>query len=297
MVDVTLIGSASEKYAYRFNRFQEECNARGLSMQAIDPAHAAVGTGRNGERDIIVNGQQMETESAMVLRITPFGRMGAVLENIFVDNGAKHMWLTDGNGRQRILGKTGMADRFAALQVPTPRTYVMGKHSTVEDCVQYFDGQFPLILKAEAGPQTCGIGVMLAESERSLKPLIEYFRSQNILIVVQEFIAESSGIDYRIVVLGDEVIAAVKRDNSGKDFRSNIAQGGSAASVEIDEEMKQIAIRAARAHGVVFGGVDILPSNQGSVVTEVNTPCDFSFVEEVTGVNVVGQLLDYVMAR
>lgn len=294
---IALIGKQGEKYQYRYDRYKEEAEKRGCEVIEINPTKASVGIARDGKRQLVVGGKAIEPQADAVFMVTPFGKNAKLIENAYIDNGAKSMWIPDSNARHRLFGKTGQGDRFASMQVPTPRTFVVTNASDVDAAIEYFNSEFPLILKAESGPQTCGIGVMIAESERSLKPMVEFLATQNTGVVVQEFIEESAGIDYRVVVVGDEVVGAVKRDNSGDDFRANIAQGGTASIEEVSDEIKEIAVKACKANGALFGGVDILPTKTGPVVIEVNTPCDFSFVEEVTGVNVVGLLLDYVLAR
>lgn len=294
---IAVIGKQGKKYQYRYDRYAEEAKKRGAELVIIDHLNSSVGIGRDGSRYIVSDGKQISLEADAVFRITPSGKVGKLIENAFIDNGSKSIWVGNEVVRNTVYGKTGQADRFASAAIPTPSSFVITSEKDVDACIEYFKGQYPLVLKVEAGPQNSGVGVMIAESARSLKPILEFHTSQKTAVVVQEFIAESAGVDYRVVVVGDQVVGAVKRDNSGDDFRSNIAQGGTATIEEISDEMKELAVAACKTNGAVFGGVDIMISNDGPLVTEVNTPCDFSFVEEVTGVNVVGLLLDYVLAR
>jgi len=153
-------------------------------------------------------------------------------------------------------------------------------------------GGAPVVIKLLEGTQ--GIGVVLADTERSAKSVIEAFRGANVNILVQEFIKEAGGTDIRALVVGGKVIAAMKRTGAEGEFRSNLHRGGSAAAVKISPEERSTAVRAAKTMGLNVCGVDMLRSNHGAVVMEVNSSPGLEGVEKATGIDVAGKIIDFL---
>ncbi len=153
-------------------------------------------------------------------------------------------------------------------------------------------GKAPLVLKLLEGTQ--GRGVVLAETQKAAESVIQAFRGLQANILVQEFIAESKGADVRCVVIGNKVVAAMKRQAEEGEFRSNLHQGGSASSVKISAQERAAAIKAAKSLGLRFAGVDLLRSNEGPKVLEVNSSPGLEGVENVTGINIAGQVIEYL---
>ncbi|MEJ2119935.1 MAG: 30S ribosomal protein S6--L-glutamate ligase [Alphaproteobacteria bacterium] len=153
-------------------------------------------------------------------------------------------------------------------------------------------GGAPVVIKLLEGTQ--GIGVVLGETERSAKSVIEAFRGANVNILVQEFIKEAGGTDIRALVIGERVIAAMKRTGAADDFRSNLHRGGSAQSIKITPEERSTAVRAARIMGLNVCGVDMLRSNHGPVVMEVNSSPGLEGVEKATGIDVAGKIIEFI---
>jgi len=141
---------------------------------------------------------------------------------------------------------------------------------------------------------TQGIGVVLGETERSAKSVIEAFRGANVNILVQEFIKEAGGTDIRALVIGERVIAAMQRTGAADDFRSNLHRGGSAKSIKITPEERSTAVRAAKIMGLNVCGVDMLRSNHGPVVMEVNSSPGLEGVEKATGIDVAGKMIEFI---
>lgn len=166
-------------------------------------------------------------------------------------------------------------------------------------------GQTDEIIKAVNGPPvvikllegTQGIGVVLAETEASAKSVIEAFRGANVNILVQEFIKEAGGTDIRCFVIGGKVVAAMKRTGAPDDFRSNLHRGGSAELIKITPEERSSAIRAAKHMGLNVCGVDMLRSNHGPVIMEVNSSPGLEGIEAATGKDVAGMIIDFIVAR
>ena len=153
-------------------------------------------------------------------------------------------------------------------------------------------GGAPLVIKLLEGTQ--GIGVVLAETYQAAKSVIEAFRGLNANILVQEFIAEAKGSDLRCFVVGGKVIASMKRQGAEGEFRSNLHRGGNATSIKLTPEERSTAIRAAKAMGLRVAGVDLLRSNHGPVVMEVNSSPGLEGIEKTTGVDVAGKIIEYL---
>lgn len=141
---------------------------------------------------------------------------------------------------------------------------------------------------------TQGIGVVLAETMSSAKSVIEAFRGANVNILVQEFIKEAGGTDIRALIVGGKVVAAMKRTGAPDDFRSNLHRGGSAQIIKITLEEPSTAVRAAKQMGLNVCGVDMLRSNHGPVIMEVNISPGLEGIEIATGKDVAGQIIEFV---
>lgn len=153
-------------------------------------------------------------------------------------------------------------------------------------------GKAPLVIKLLEGTQ--GIGVVLADTDRSAKSVIEAFRGAGVNILVQEFIKEAGGTDIRALVIGGKVVAAMQRRGAEGEFRSNLHRGGSAQPIKISPEERSTAIRAAKAMGLNVCGVDMLRSNHGPVVMEVNSSPGLEGVEKATGIDIAGYMIEFL---
>ncbi len=153
-------------------------------------------------------------------------------------------------------------------------------------------GGAPLVVKLLEGTQ--GIGVVLAETPKAAESVIEAFRGLKANIIVQQFIKEASGSDLRCFVVGDKVVAAMLRKGAEGEFRSNIHRGGSGHKVKITPEERITAVRAASAMGLSVAGVDILRSNNGPAVLEVNSSPGLEGIESTTNIDVAGKIIEYI---
>ena len=156
-------------------------------------------------------------------------------------------------------------------------------------------GGAPLVIKLLEGTQ--GIGVVLADTDRSAKSVIEAFRGANVNILVQEFIKEAGGSDIRAIVVGGKVVAAMQRTGAEGEFRSNLHRGGSAKTIKISPEERSTALRAAKSLGLNVCGVDMLRANHGPVVMEVNSSPGLEGVEGATGKDIAGMIIDFLVAK
>lgn len=153
-------------------------------------------------------------------------------------------------------------------------------------------GGAPLIVKLIEGTQ--GMGVVLAETRKSAEAVIQAFRGLNANFVVQEYIAESAGSDIRCFVIDGKIVAAMVRRAAEGEFRANIHRGGVGERVKLTPEERQTAVRAAKAMNLKISGVDLLRSNHGTVVLEVNGSPGLEGIEKATGKDIAGAILDYI---
>jgi ribosomal protein S6--L-glutamate ligase len=153
-------------------------------------------------------------------------------------------------------------------------------------------GGAPIVIKLLEGTQ--GVGVVLAETQSAAESVIEAFRGLNANIMAQEFIKEAGGADIRCFVVGDKVVAAMKRQGKEGEFRSNLHRGGSAQVIKLTPEERSTATRAARVMGLNVAGVDLLRSNHGPVIMEVNSSPGLEGIEAATGKNVAGTIIDFI---
>lgn len=153
-------------------------------------------------------------------------------------------------------------------------------------------GGAPIVIKLLEGTQ--GVGVVLAETKGAAESVIEAFRGLNANILAQEFIKEAGGADIRCLVVGDKVVAAMKRQGKEGEFRSNLHRGGSAELIKLTPEERSTATRAARVMGLNVAGVDLLRSNHGPVIMEVNSSPGLEGIETATGKNVAGTIISFI---
>lgn len=168
-------------------------------------------------------------------------------------------------------------------------------HNTkmTQDLIKLVGGA-PLVIKLLEGTQ--GKGVVLAETDKAAESVIDAFREMDANILVQEFIKEANGSDIRCFVIGDEVVASMKRTAKAGEFRSNLHRGGVAELVEISKEEKEAALGATRALGLNVAGVDLLRSSRGPLIMEVNSSPGLNGIETATGIDVAGMIIDYLEA-
>ncbi|TDB00353.1 30S ribosomal protein S6--L-glutamate ligase [Halomonas marinisediminis] len=150
----------------------------------------------------------------------------------------------------------------------------------------------PLVIKLLEGTQ--GIGVVLAETNQAAESVIQAFMGMKANIMVQEYIKEAKGADIRCLVIGDKVVAAMKRQAAEGEFRSNLHRGGTASVIRITPEERSTAIRAAKAMGLRVAGVDLLRSNHGPVIMEVNSSPGLQGIESATGKDIAGLIIEHL---
>ena len=191
-------------------------------------------------------------------------------------------------------------DKLRSLQILSrhhigiPRTTFVRDKKDVIPAIERVGGA-PVVIKLIEGTQ--GIGVLLAETMKAAESIIELLQSQKQNVLIQKFVAESKGKDIRAFVVGDRVVAGMRRTAEGQEFRSNVHRGGKAEAVELDDQYKETAVRSAQILGLQVAGVDMLEGKDGPQVMEVNSSPGLECIESCTGLDVAGSVIDYIAAQ
>jgi ribosomal protein S6--L-glutamate ligase len=178
-------------------------------------------------------------------------------------------------------------------QIGIPQTTFVRDRADVLPAIERVGGA-PVIIKLLEGTQ--GIGVILADTVKVAEAIIETLQSTRHNVLVQSFVKESKGRDVRAIVVGDRVVAAMRRMAQGEEFRSNVHRGGATEPVELDDEYRETAVRAAQIMGLRVAGVDLLEGKDGPLVLEVNSSPGLEGIETATRLDVAGAMIDYVAA-
>ncbi len=194
----------------------------------------------------------------------------------------------------RSRDKLRSAQLLARKGIGMPVTGFAHNPDDIQDLLKVVGGA-PLVIKLLEGTQ--GIGVVLAETQKAAESVIQAFMGLKANIMVQEFIKEAGGADLRCLVVGEKIVAAMKRQGPEGEFRSNLHRGGSASLIRLTPEERSTAVRAARIMGLNVCGVDILRSNHGPVVMEVNSSPGLEGIEKASEKDIAGMIIDFVTRR
>lgn len=192
---------------------------------------------------------------------------------------------------------TRSRDKLRSLQllsrkgIGLPVTGFANSTKFTDDLIEMVGGA-PLVVKLLEGTQ--GIGVVLAENKQAAKSVIEAFQGVKADILVQEYIKDAQGRDIRCLVIGGKVVASMQRQAAAGEFRSNLHRGGTASTIKITPEERSTAVRAAKIMGLNVCGVDLLRTNHGPVVMEVNSSPGLEGIETVTGKSLSGKIIDFI---
>lgn len=195
------------------------------------------------------------------------------------------------------VGISRSRDKLRSLQllsregIGLPVTVFAHKTSNAQDILKLIGGA-PVVIKLLEGTQ--GIGVVLGETPRAAESIIQAFGGVNTNILVQEFVKEANGEDIRCLVIGDRVVASMMRRGKEGDFRSNLHRGGSATPIKITPQERATALGSAKAMGLNVCGVDLLRSNHGPVVMEVNSSPGLEGLEKATGLDVATMVIEFI---
>jgi ribosomal protein S6--L-glutamate ligase len=188
-------------------------------------------------------------------------------------------------------------DKLRSLQILSragiglPKTVFTNFARNIDEVLEEI-GSFPVVIKILEGTQ--GLGVVLAENKNAAVSVVEAFHSLKVRIIIQEFIKEAGGADIRALVVDGKVVGAMKRQAKEGEFRSNLHRGGTAAVVRLSNEEKETAKNAAKAMGLGIAGVDMLQSNRGPLVMEVNSSPGLEGIEKATGKDIASKIIQYM---
>ncbi len=192
---------------------------------------------------------------------------------------------------------TRSRDKLRSLQILSRSGVGMPKtaftnYSKEENRVIRHIGNAPVVIKLLEGTQ--GLGVVLAETDKAAKSVVEAFDSLKTRVILQEFIEEAGGADIRVFIVHGEVVGAMKRQGKEGEFRSNLHRGGSAQVIKLSRKEKSTALTAAKSMGLDIAGVDMLQSKRGPLVLEVNSSPGLEGIEKATGVDIAGKIVEYI---
>ncbi len=274
---------------YSTKRLKEAGEARGHQVKVINYLRCYMNI-TSHKPAVIYQGQPLENFDAIIPRIgasrTFYGT--AVVRQFEV------MGVFSANESQAI---SRSRDKLRCLQilaragVGLPVTGFAHATQDIDGLIETVGGA-PLVIKMLEGTQ--GIGVVLAETHQAAKSVIEAFRGLDANILVQEFIKEAGGADLRCFVIGDKVVAAMMRQGAPGEFRSNLHRGGKAEKIKLTPEERSTAVRSAKAMGLKVAGVDMLRSNHGPVVMEVNSSPGLEGIEKSTEIDVAGKVIEFL---
>lgn len=281
---------ATNATLYSHQRLLEEGRARGHHMVVINPLHCYMNVNAASPSVHYKGGQSLEGFDAVIPRI------GA--SNTFYGTAVLRHFETMGiYTMNQSLAIARSRDKFRSLQllarkgIPMPLTGFAQSPDSTEDLI-YMVGGAPVVIKLLEGAQ--GKGVMLADSHQSAVSIINAFKKMGANILVQQYIEESKGSDIRCFIVGGKIIAAMERKAKDGEFRANIHQGGSTKKARLTRHERAIAISAAKAMGLVVAGVDMVRSNHGPLVLEINSSPGLEGIEKSSGVDIAGAIITYI---
>ena len=268
----------------------QEAEELGHYVEQIDHTKCSVKLG-SGKPKIYLGDEDITNEfHAVIPRIgTKVTRHGAAIVKQFEMN--KVFSSARSSGIINARNKVRTLQIMASKGIPVPETLFSINPDNIEEQIELLGGA-PVVIKLQEGTQ--GLGVILAETKKSAKSIIDTFYKMDTSILIQKYIAESNGEDIRIVVVGDKVVASMKRRSAVDDFRSNLHRGGNTEEVELSNKEKDMALNATKYIGLGVAGVDLIRSKKGPLLIEVNASPGLQGIEATTGVNVAREIVLYV---
>lgn len=277
------------KKLYSTRRLVEACEQRGHEPMVVDVLRSYMDIA-SSRPEVHFNGESLPAFDAIIPRIgasvTFYGT--AVLRQFEMMGSFP---LNESVAISRSRDKLRSLQLLSRKGVGLPNTGFAHDPDDIKDLIKMAGGA-PLVIKLLEGTQ--GIGVVLAETKKAAESVIEAFMGLKANIMVQEYIKEAGGSDIRCLVVGDKVVAAIKRQAQPGEFRSNLHRGGSASLVKISPTERATAVKAASIMGLNVAGVDLLRSERGPLVMEVNSSPGLGGVETATGKDVAGMIVEFI---
>lgn len=278
---------------YSTLRLKEEAEKRGHYVKIIKYKNCYVSIDEKNPK-VMYRGKELAGFDVFIPRIashmTRYGT--AVVRQLEMAN-PQAFFANRSIAIMRARDKLRSTQLLARAGVSIPKT-VFSRNETDIDVLLDEIGGTPAIIKLARG--THGNGVVLAETKKAAKSVLQAFyltNSDGTNVLLQEFIKESAGTDIRAFVVGSQVVASMKRQSLDDDFRSNLHKGGLGEPIKLTPEEKRMAVKAAKAMGLTIAGVDLMRSNRGALVLEVNASPGFG-IEKITYRNVAGKIIEYI---
>lgn len=287
-MNIAILSNGNANYSTK--RLVEEAKNRGHQVQVIKYKDCYLSLDQSNP-EVFYRGEKVTGIDAIIPRIASnMTRYGCSIVRQFEMQG---IWtLSNSIAITRARDKLRSAQILTKKGIDTPKTLVSRNTADIDHLIDRLG--LPMIIKLAKG--THGNGVVLAETKKAAKSALQAFYLYNedgTNILLQEYIKESAGTDIRAFVVGSRVVASMQRQSLDDDFRSNLHKGGEGAAIRLTQEEKRVALRAARAMGLHVAGVDIMRSNRGPLVLEVNASPGFG-IEKITNRNVAAKIIEYV---
>ena len=274
---------------YSTKSLEQAAVKRKHTIRIIDPINCDIVIEKKNP-SIYFKGKKLENVDAVIPRIgASITYYGTAVVRQFEMMGV----LTTVGSQALVLSR----DKLQSLQILSkaklglPKTVFTNYSKNVDDLISHVGGA-PLIIKLLEGTQ--GLGVVLAETKNAAKSVIEAFNGLQARVIVQEFIKEAKGADIRAFVVDGHVVGAMKRQGKEGEFRSNLHQGGSAELIQLSDEEEVAAIKAAKALGLAVAGVDMLQSERGPLILEVNSSPGLEGIEKATKKDIAKTIIRYI---
>jgi ribosomal protein S6--L-glutamate ligase len=286
-MNIAILSKGSANYSTK--RLKEVAQARGHQVRVINYAKCYISIEKD-QPVIRYKGESLGQFDVIIPRIAQsYTNYGTAVVRQFESQGAYSTAssLAIVRSRDKLRGYQILAKAGVGI----PKTVFASETANFEDVVELAGGT-PLIIKVARG--THGNGVVLAETSKAAKAVMQAFYVEGVNFLVQEFVKESAGTDIRAFVVGSQVVASIVRQSLDDDFRSNTHQGGVGKTVKLTDEETKTAIKAAKAMGLSICGVDMMRSERGPLVLEVNSSASLKTPELVTGRDVATKIIEYV---
>ena len=277
---------------YSTQRFKAAALERGHEVRVLNTLRFAIDLSGD-EPDLQYRGKQLSHYDAVLPRIgasITFYGMAVVRQFEQMDVYTPNTSAGIANSRDKLRA----IQILSRHRIGIPATTFVRSRDDVLPAIARVGGA-PVVIKLLEGTQ--GIGVILAPDEKVAEAVIETLQSTKQNVLIQHFVEESKGRDIRALVVGDRVVAAMRRQAKGDEFRSNVHRGGSAQAVELDDSYRRVAVQAAQIMGLRVAGVDMLESDRGPLVMEVNSSPGLEGIETSTGLDIAGAIIDYIASQ
>lgn len=274
---------------YSTRRLVEVAEQRGHEVSVLDHLKCVLVI-EKGNPHIFYGGKEVTGIDAIIPRIgTSVTFYGAAVVRQFEQ--MKVFSSVESQALVRSRDKLRSLQLLAKSGIGMPKTAFASAPKNIDNVIEQVGGA-PVVIKLLEGTQ--GIGVILAETHKSAKSVIESFLALDANILVQEFIKEAGGADIRAFIVDGKVVGAMKRQGLPGEFRSNLHRGGSAQVIELSKEERETAIKSAKKLGLAVAGVDMLQSSKGPLVMEVNSSPGLEGIEGATGIDIAGKIIEYI---